>query len=73
MELSIHVMEGQPNRQTLIFYGHVVRRTFIILIDGGSTHNFLHPKDAKFLESDLEPTSPMNVIVANGEKLTNTY
>lgn len=73
MEVSIHAMEGQPNPQILMFDEHVGRRTFAILIDGGSTHNFLDPKATKFLGSDLEPTSPMNVIVANGEKLTSTY
>lgn len=42
---------------------------FICLIDSGSTHNFINTKIVGLLKLPVEPTTPFNVKVANGEPL----
>ncbi|KAF2292988.1 hypothetical protein GH714_034621 [Hevea brasiliensis] len=41
----------------------------ICLIDSGSTHNFINERIAGILKLPVEPTSPFNVKVANGDPL----
>ena len=41
----------------------------VVLIDSGSTHNFINKKMANMLQLPVLPTEPFNVKVANGEPL----
>ena len=40
-----------------------------ILIDSGSTHNFLDDSTARKLKCQLTGTSPLSVVVANGNRV----
>jgi hypothetical protein len=48
------------------------RRTLVILIDSGSTHNFVDHKIAHTLQLAVAPTEEFTVKVTNGEKLRCT-
>lgn len=47
----------------------VGKQHMTILIDSGSTHNFLNPNTAQLLNCDIEITSPLTVVVADGNKI----
>jgi hypothetical protein len=40
--ISLHVITSFYAPQTLKFIGYIKHRKFIILVDSGSTHNFIH-------------------------------
>lgn len=51
--------------------GNIKKKAITILIDSGSTHNFLDPVVAKRTGCTIQSTSPMRVAVADGTKLTS--
>ena len=52
--------------QTINIEGHIKKKKVIVLIDSGSTHNFIHCKIAKELNWFLYPAPECQVMVANG-------
>lgn len=46
--ISFHAMVGQSNPKTLCLKGKIQNQNITILIVGGSTHNFLQVRVAKF-------------------------
>ena len=40
-QISINVMSGCPGFNTVRVIGHIGKKTIYILLDSGSTHNFL--------------------------------
>lgn len=52
--------------------GNVKKRLIMILIDSGSTHNFLSPDVVKRAGIDVTVTDPLPVSVADGTKLLST-
>lgn len=67
--ISLHAMVGVPTTETFRLYGLVNHARVIILVDSGSTHNFIQPRVAKFLNLPLEDTTPLRVMVGNGSVL----
>ncbi|KAH0656364.1 hypothetical protein KY285_031246 [Solanum tuberosum] len=61
--LSCFVWWSLPN------YGHVRGSPVVVLVDGGSTHNFIQPRMAKFLNFIISPTTNFLVVVGNGQRL----
>ena len=59
-------MEGITTPQTLKIEGHITKKKVIVLIDSGSTHNFIHCKVAKELNCFLYPAPEFQVMVSNG-------
>lgn len=53
--------------------GYHQERPLTVLIDSGSTHNFLDAELAKAMGCLLEPIVPLTVSVANGQKLGALY
>ena len=41
-----------------------------VLVDGGSSDNFIQPRIAKFLKLPIEATPPFKVVVGNGSYMT---
>ena len=60
--ISCNALTGITTPQTLKIEGHIK----IMLIDSGSTHNFIHYKVAKELNCFLYPAPECQVMVANG-------
>ncbi|PNX92889.1 Ty3/gypsy retrotransposon protein [Trifolium pratense] len=68
--LSLNAMKGTSNMGVLRFEGSIEHIRVQILIDGGSSDNFLQPRIAKFLRLPIEPGPQFNVLVGNGEVMT---
>ncbi|KHN28867.1 Transposon Ty3-G Gag-Pol polyprotein, partial [Glycine soja] len=64
--ISLHAMAGVPATDTFYLYGTINKTRVTILIDSGSTHNFIQPRVAKFMNFDVEDTMPLRVMVGNG-------
>ncbi|GAV63697.1 RVP_2 domain-containing protein [Cephalotus follicularis] len=68
-EMSLLAMAGQqsPNsiRITSIYHEHRLH----VLIDSGSTHNFIQERAAQKLHLTIIPCKPFNVMVGNGESI----
>lgn len=62
-------MEGSNNLGILRFIGQIEGITVQILVDGGSSDNFLQPRLAHFLYLSIEPPPPFNVLVGNGQTM----
>ena len=52
--------------QTIKTEGHIKKKKVIVLIDSGSTHNFIHCRVAKELNCFLYPSPECQVMVGNG-------
>ena len=53
-QISMNAMNGSTGFHTMRVKGHVGKRTLHILVDSGSTHNFLDETFAKRLGCRLE-------------------
>ncbi|XP_061373831.1 uncharacterized protein LOC133316132 [Gastrolobium bilobum] len=68
-EISLHAMAGQHSTSTLRVKGRIGNASVQILVDGGSTHNFIQDRLVKFLGLETVPTQKFQVLVGNGEKM----
>nr|GEV88615.1 hypothetical protein [Tanacetum cinerariifolium] len=64
--------EVREDTQTMRVRGYVGKQPLHILIDCGSTHNFLDTSAAKRLPCQLSATTPLRVDVANGSKMISS-
>ncbi|VFQ87786.1 unnamed protein product [Cuscuta campestris] len=70
---SILNMSELPNPRSLRLAGSINGSAVQVLIDGGSTHNFIHPAHAERLSLILHPVTPFRVYVGNGDSLRCSY
>ncbi|XP_074293193.1 uncharacterized protein LOC141620149 [Silene latifolia] len=68
-QISIQALTGKSNCQTMRIHGHIGRITSSILVDTGSSHNFLDLGVVRKLGLRMEPIPSFNISVANGGKL----
>lgn len=68
--ISLNAMMGARCSNTVKIKGKLKHKTISILIDSGSTHNFISQGLVKQLKLPTTPCSVFNICVANGEKLT---
>lgn len=68
--ISIHAISGSKGTNTIKIQGKIKNRPISILIDSGSTHNFIAQGLAKQLRLPLNTCKPFTVTVANGDKLS---
>ena len=66
LTISYNSLVGIITSQTLDIEGHIKKKKVKVLIDSGSTHNFIHCKVAKELNFFLYQTPECQVMVANG-------
>ncbi|KAJ4721025.1 Transposon Ty3-G Gag-Pol polyprotein [Melia azedarach] len=69
VEISLHALTAWTATKTMRFTAKIGHYEVIVLIDGGSTHNFISDKVAALLRLPVMPTEPFNVRVANGPPL----
>ena len=67
--VSIHALTGWASPRTMRVAATIKSHQLMVLIDSGSTHNFLSDKVARTLRLPVVPTKSFTVHVANGEKL----
>jgi hypothetical protein len=61
-----NALAGISTPQTLKIEGYIKNKKVIVLIDSGSTHNFIHYKLAKDLNCFVYPTPEFQVMIADG-------
>jgi hypothetical protein len=64
--ISFHALAGSNTPQALNIEGYIKNKKVIVLIDYGSTHNFVHCKLAKALNCFIYPVSEFQVMIENG-------
>jgi hypothetical protein len=69
ISLAANTSISQP--QTLKLKGHIKKDSVAVLIDIGSTHNFLDINVARNLKLFVYPVPNMKVMVADGKKIEN--
>nr|GEZ58188.1 reverse transcriptase [Tanacetum cinerariifolium] len=72
-QISLNALNGVHSYQTMRVRGQVWKQTLQILIDYGSTYNFLDLQKAKRIRYRLISTCPLQVEVANGNNMVSTY
>lgn len=65
----IYSMDGRPRTTALAFQGFLSTAEVFILVDTGSTYNFVHPRIAERINLRLTAIRPFRVYVGNGELL----
>ncbi|KAG6382962.1 hypothetical protein SASPL_157305 [Salvia splendens] len=70
---SIHVIGPQIKPRAIRLMGRINGYEVSVLIDSGSTHNFIQPTVAEKLSLHVHPISPFRVFVGNGESLRCSY
>eukprot|EP00253_Pinus_taeda_P004772 PITA_04772 len=68
--ISCNALAGITTPQTIKIEGHIKKKKVTMLIDSGSTHNFIHCKIAKELNFFLYPAPECQVMVASGGTIT---
>ncbi|KAI5405361.1 hypothetical protein KIW84_052223 [Lathyrus oleraceus] len=63
--LSLNAMKGDSHMGMLRFSGLIENIKVQVLIDGGSSDNFLQPRIAKFLKLPIEPGLPQEQAIKN--------
>ena len=71
-EISIYALKGVANNKIIRVEGQIKGKCLMILIDNGSTYNFLDESTAKRLKCQLTRTPPLNVTVANSQRVMST-
>ncbi|PNY17392.1 Ty3/gypsy retrotransposon protein [Trifolium pratense] len=71
-QISLHALMGHTIPQTLRVMGQIHNSPVAILIDSGSTHNFLQDRVARQLGLKTEQAHSFRVLVGNGEELQCT-
>ena len=64
--ISCNALATITTPQTLNIEGHIKKKKVIVLIDSGSTHNFIHCKVAKELNCFIFQVPKCQVMVENG-------
>jgi len=73
-QLSLHAMSGTTQHNNIRFTGTISNTPVTVLVDGGSTHNFIQTRIAKFIGLPLTPTTtPLCVIVGSGDTIACTH
>lgn len=68
--LSLNALNGSYGTDTMRFQGHIQGVAITVLLDSGSSDNFLQPKIANCLQLPIESTAQFPVLVGNGNSLT---
>ncbi|GAV77542.1 hypothetical protein CFOL_v3_21013 [Cephalotus follicularis] len=68
-KISLHALVGQSNLSTLRLIGKHGNHNLHILVDNGSTHNFLKESIASRLNIPIFLCTPFKVLVGNGQYL----
>ena len=68
-KISLHALSGWTTYKTMRVMAKIGHYEMVVLIDSGSTHNFISEKVANMLQLPVVPTDSFNVKVANGGPL----
>ncbi|KAL1531088.1 hypothetical protein AAHA92_33807 [Salvia divinorum] len=69
----LHSADEKRSSKSLSLAGNIEDARVTILIDTGSSHDFLHPRIAEQLRLPLTPVKPFRVYVGNGDSLICSF
>lgn len=72
MIISLHALSSSDNNDTIKVVGSVKKNKIMLLIDSGSTYNFLDPVTAKTISCELQPSQPIMVTMGDEYKVMST-
>jgi hypothetical protein len=64
--ISLNALTGFSSPQTLKLIGYIKHRKVIILVDSGSTHNFIHRRIAQETHCYIHAINNFQIMIANG-------
>ena len=67
--ISLNSLTGFSAPQTLKLIGYIKHRKVIILVDSGSTHNFIHCCISQETNSYIRAFNKFQIMIANGESM----
>lgn len=70
-QLSFHAMSDTQTAQTIKVFGGVAQHSVHVLVDGGSTLNFIQTQVARTLGLQHSSSPTLRVMVGNGDELTS--
>ena len=68
-EVSMHALAGQISPRTIRVKGRIGNHYIKVLVDSGSTHNFIKEKVAQQLGLTITPSNEFKVYIGNGDFL----
>ncbi|XP_043725704.1 uncharacterized protein LOC122672270 [Telopea speciosissima] len=68
-EVSLHALSGKFAPSTIRLMGTYADRQIQVLIDSGSTHNFVQARVAQLLQLHIVPIREFKVLIGNGDYL----
>ncbi|XP_077219595.1 uncharacterized protein LOC143853740 [Tasmannia lanceolata] len=68
-EISYYALTGQANPKTLRVTANINGKIIRVLIDGGSSNNFVQERLVQYLQLPMFPEMKFHVMVGNGERL----
>jgi len=68
-EVSLHSITGKDPKETMKTYGRIGLSTFVVLINSGSTHNFMSLSLARGLKLQPAEEGGVDVTITSGEKI----
>ena len=68
-QINFHSLLGHIAPETLRLLSYIDTLPMVILVDGGSTHNFIQAPLAKLLGLSSKATPLLSVMVGNGQHL----
>lgn len=68
-EISLNAITGTHNAQTMRVMAEWNGKSVLVLIDSGSTHNFVATNIVKQVDPKIEKKDGLRVRVANGEQI----
>ncbi|XP_042032774.1 uncharacterized protein LOC121779504 [Salvia splendens] len=69
----LHAIDGKRRGKSLTLSGNISSESVTILVDTGSSHDFLHPRIAERLRLPLTAIRPFRVYVGNGEYIVCSH
>jgi hypothetical protein len=64
--ISIDSLTSFFDHQTLKLFGYIKHRKVIILVDSGSTHNFIHHRISQDINYYIRAVNNFQIMIANG-------
>jgi len=68
-QISFDALAGLPAPKALRIVGYISNQPTTVLVDGGSSHNFIPDRMARFLNLRTQPTKTLRVMLGNGSEL----
>lgn len=68
-QISFNALAGLPAPKALRLLGLLNKQPITILVDGGSTHNFIQDRVVHFLALPTKPITTLRVMIGNGSEI----